>query len=496
MVRQRFLVRAAVRWIVALSMGLAVNLATFVIAQGPLPAKVPIHQRPYRIKAIFSYDPGARLDASRRATLTNDWMILVRRFVGAPWQVTIPESDPLAPLAADPERLPLERVAAGSDGFDKVWMIAVRAEGAALSFTGRELDVTTGQTGPLQHLVAPVVRDAPRVLFQFTLDLFSPYGEIGERSGKDVALSVQAASIPASTLIGRVVAPGTIFQPLRIVPQKDAKPLIREIPFTFLRAENVEGAGARCSVVSVYGDPFTKRIVQKTKLAALGVKPGKSPTKLRFLTTPNRTPAAGYILTVRDYPEGVIREVGTTDREGRITLAPSIASGLLVFRLLAGSAEPMIEFPLMPGESLEERTIPPFDPKPLTVTLETRLDSLRDAVIDLVAIRARLEARLKARFDGEDWVGLEATLKEYHNLTPRSTFADELARLKEEAARQQASSKSAVLTKTAQAQLADLQNLIERYLDDDVFKGYSDALEQVKAEPTEKKKSAVKGKTR
>ncbi len=491
MVRQRPVVSRASRWIWTLGVGIAFGVVGPLFADDPAPAKSPIEREPYRIKVVFAYNPAARLDAARRETLTRDWLTMVRRFVGAPWKITIPQNDPLSPLASDPDRLTPEPLAAGSEGFDKVWMIAVRGEGSGLTFVGREFDSATGRIGALQRLSAPVIRDAPRVLFQFSLDLFSPYAEIGERFGKDVSLTIRGAAIPSATPEGRVVIPGTVFQPLRVVLQKNAKPLIRDIAFTFLRAEALEGAGARCSVVSVYSDPFTKRVVQKTALVALGVKPGKSPTRLKFLTAPDRAPAAGYLLTVRDYPEGVSREVGSTDREGRIVLDPSTSKGLLVLRLLAGSSEPMIEFPLMPGDSTEERTIPPFDPKPATVALEARLDSLKDSVIDLVAIRARLEARLKARFDGEDWLGLEETLKEYRTLTPRETFATELIRLKDEASRQQAKTRSAVLTKTAQAQLSELQSLIERYLDDDVFKGFSDALDQAKSQVAAEKKKAV-----
>ena len=54
----------------------------------------------------------------------------------------------------------------------------------------------------------------------------------------------------------------------------------------------------------------------------------------------------------------------------------------------------------MPGESIEQRPIA-FDPKLLTVALETQLDSLRDEVVDLVALRARLESRMKARLEGK-----------------------------------------------------------------------------------------------
>jgi hypothetical protein len=153
----------------------------------------------------------------------------------------------------------------------------------------------------------------------------------------------------------------------------------------------------------------------------------------------------------------------------------------VILRLLAGNAEPMVELPIMPGESSDERAIP-FDPKPLTVALEARIDSLRDEVVDAVALRARLEARMKARLDGEDWAGLEEALKEYARLAPHDDYAQRLTTLKDEAAHQQAELKKAVLTKTAQAQISELQSMIDRYLDDETFKAYSDAMDRFKAD--------------
>lgn len=142
----------------------------------------------------------------------------------------------------------------------------------------------------------------------------------------------------------------------------------------------------------------------------------------------------------------------------------------------------MIEFPFMPGDP-GEQAIPPFDPKPQTVALTTRLDSLRDEVVDLVAVRARLEARLKARYDGEDWEGAEAALKEFEKLPPRESFVNALNSLREDAARRQAETKTAILTRTAQARIAELQGLMERYLDDEGFRAFADALQKLKAGP-------------
>ncbi len=205
---------------------------------------------------------------------------------------------------------------------------------------------------------------------------------------------------------------------------------------------------ARCSITSALRDPFTTRMARPNSLGALGLKPGDSPLTLRFVTKPDKAPAAGYSLTARRAPDGQPRELGTTDRSGRIVLKPRFADGLVILRLLAGNIEPMVELPMMPGESSDERVID-FNPKPHTVALETQIESLRDEVVDLVALRARLESRMKARFEGEDWAGLEEALNEFGRLTPRDEFAQRLAKLKEDAAQAQSNLKQAILTKTA-----------------------------------------------
>jgi hypothetical protein len=477
------------------SLAFVIPFGAVALAQAPTPkdATESIDRLPYRIRVVLATEPEARLDAGLRDGLVADWSTLVRRFVGAPWQVEVAGEAEAAPLVlgGELEQLDPGPQAASAGSFDKVWLVRVAAAGSGLVFSGREYDAATRRLGPLQRREAPVARDAARVLFQFTLDLFAPYAVVGEKFGKDVNLLVRGASIEPASPIGRVVAVGTVFQPFRVVPRKEGPALVRDIPYTFLRVEAAEPPGARCSFVSVYSDPFTNRVVQQTTLVALGVKPGKSPTRLRFLTLPDRDPAAGFIVTARTFPEGTVRELGLTDRAGRIELAPGFADGLVVIRVLAGSAEPMIEFPMVPGEGPAERVVPAFDPLPLTVALETRLDSLRDTIIDLVAVRARLLARLKARYDGEDWAEVKAVLDEYAKLAPRESFETELSRLRDEAARQQAATKKPVLTKTAQARLTELQSLIDRYLDDEEFKAYADALDKLRTEPKSKRAPAV-----
>ena len=453
------------------------------------PVEKPIDQRPYRIRVFVSGDNASGLDPARLDTLVSEWLALVHRFVGAPWRVEVAPVAPESLASADPSSVSAETFALDWVDVDKVWLIKVRGEGSSLVYEGREYDVATRRLGPYQRARVPVLRDAARVFLRFTLDLFSPYATIGEHFGKDVVLMVQGGAIEPASEIGRVVSRGTVFQPLRVVQKKDGSTLIQEIALTYVRVEKVDGPKATGSLVSSFRDPFTKRVVQKNWLVAVGVKPGKSKTHLKFATLPDKAPAAGYVLTARRFPDGTIREVGTTDRQGRITLEPGETDGLTIFRLIAGSSEPMREFPLMPGASESEQAIPAFDPLPQAITLETRLNSLRDRVIDMVAIRARLEAQLKGRYDSEDFTGAEESLKEFAKLPPKSKFAEELDEMRKNGALAQSTSKSAVMTKTVQAQIAELEALIDRYLDDEGFNAFADALSKVKAEAA---KAAVK----
>ena len=345
-----------------------------------------VERRPYRISLHIGFDPNTRIDEARSCCpdpgVASPRATIHRR----PWAVTIAgPSTPLSNVQVDI----LEPDAFVSVGpFDKVWVMRIASEGtgSGLVFTGREYDSATRRLGPLQHRVVPAVSDAPRAMLQFTRDLFNPTAVISGQEGGRALLTVQGAMIAPASPFGAVVEKGTVFQPLRLVSLADGKVQIVPVPHTYLQVESIEGPVARCAIISALSDPLTKRMARPNSLAAVGLKPGNSPITLRFVTRPDQGPAAGYMLTARLVPDGQPRELGITDRSGRIVLKPGFARGLVILRLVAGSVEPMLELPIMPGESAEQRPIA-FDPKLATVALETQLDSLRDEVVDLVALR-------------------------------------------------------------------------------------------------------------
>jgi hypothetical protein len=445
-------------------------------AEAKADERPPLASRPYTIKVWMTADPLTRLDAKAREELLRAWQGFVRRFVGTPWSVTLQEGS--GPFAAGTlETLKAADLKPFGARVDKLWLIGASANpSGGLRFAGREFDVTTGDLGPLCEVLAPYPADAARRLLKLSLIMFRPFAEVGSAGAGDTSLTVQGADLNAADPIGAVAPVGSVFVPFRVFQRPNGVTTRLDlIRYSYLRIKSADGSTARCDIISSLRDPLSRRVVGRNKLIALGVKPSAVPTRFRFTTNEKLPkPIAGYTLTVRDVPDGPAREVGTTDREGRIVVPPGMAEGLVVFRLLAGNIEPLVEFPGMPGETAVERVLK-VDPKAATVTLETKLNALKDQVIDLVAIRARLEARMKARAEGGAWDEVRSLLDEYKKLPPKIGFVEQVNKLRDDAMTQQQATKKAILTKTAQAQLADAEALVTQYLDDEMFTAYETA---------------------
>ena len=466
-------------------------------AQDKVPKAEPIDRRPYAIRMLVDFDLDTRIDTARRDAILDDWYELVRRFVGSPWSPELVEDLGELPAILI-EDLKAENLKSSVGNADKVWAIRVKSKGAALVLEGRELDVATGWLGEVHRREVTHPSDIARDLLRLALSMFSPLAEVGESKAGGVSFLVQAGSLPAASPLGEVAPVGSIFRALRIFPKDDGSILkIVEVRYSYFQVERREGPIARCEILGGVRDPLTNRFARKNKLVALGIKPSSTPTRLRFKFKGDQQPAAGFRLIARTIPPGVKPlDLGMTDREGRIVLAPGFASGLVMLKLMAGNDEPMLEIPAMPGETPDERTIV-FEPRPLTLALEAKLDALRDAIIDVVAVRSRLESRMKARLDGEDWAGLDEAIKEFRKLTSREQFEARLASIREEGEHQEKEGGTIVLTRNARAQLDDTKGIIDRYLDDDAIRSYEDAAQRAKAELAKPKvapKGAKKGK--
>ncbi len=446
--------------------------------------------RPYKIRVWVAVDPKARLDEKGLDGLLSSWYALTQRFVGPPWEIDVAEG-PGPLLGGDIDAVQPDAVVKPAQEVDKGWLIAIGPDGKdGYILAGREFDATSLRLSPTIRHHAPHPADAPRVLLNLTLELFSPVADIGEQVGGGVKINVQGASLPTGDPIGRVVAKGSSFRIVRIsyasdgsiARSKDGRPAIKDVPHAFLRIEEMDGPVARCAIVSGLKSPLTRQ-ARSSRVIALGIKPANNPTRFRFVVPPegkrdpaDRTeptppkPAAGYVLTVRNLPDGSPREVGITDREGRIVLPAGFSDRLISLRLLAGSNEPLVEIPVMPGETAGEQVVP-VQPKPEAVALESAVDAIRDELIDLVGIRARLIARIKSRTEAANWEDARTLIAQFHKLPTRKDFEERIGKMRQKAAADQRELKlrRPILTKTAQAQLADAEGLFDHFFEVDVI---------------------------
>lgn len=470
--------------------------------------------RPYKIRAWVAIDPRARIDARGREALVSSWLAMARRFVGPPWEIEVAEG-PGPLLGGEVDGVQADAVEAAAKGVDKAWLLAIGPDGKdGYVLAGREFDVATLRLNPTLRHLAPHPADAPRVMLKLALGLFSPVAEIGEQVGGGVKIIVQGAGLQTGDSIGRVVAKDSTFRVVRvsyapdgtIARRKDGTPIIKDVPHAFLRVEAMDGPVARCGIVSGVKNPLTKA-ARSSRVIALGIKPANNPTRFHFVVPPEKKrdpadksepappkPAAGYVLTVRNIPDGSPREVGITDREGRVVLPAGFSDRLVVVRLLAGSSEPLVEFPVMPGETAGEQTVP-ISPKPEAVALESALSALRDELIDLVGVRARMLSRIDARVKAANWDEAKTLIAQFHKLPARKDFEERIAKMRQKAVddQRELKLKRPILTKTAQAQLADAEGLLDHFLKEDQILALEETVKSQGATGAPPPKPAIPG---
>jgi hypothetical protein len=237
-------------------------------------------------------------------------------------------------------------------------------------------------------------------------------------------------------------------------------------------------------------------VAGRSKILALGSKAASVPTRFRFVSPrasdKELIPVPGAVLTARTYPNGPPRVVGTTGRDGEISLPAGFSDDLVMVRVLAGGTEPLREIPVLPGETTEIRELP-VEARPEAVALEYRLKALQDEILDTIARRGILERRMADRTQGQVWEEVKRLLDDYRKLPTKDAYERRLTAMRDDAQKRQTEQKIAILTQSAQAQLAEVDSMIQNYLGNEAINQYQEAYDLGTQPPPEPAKSGVPG---
>jgi hypothetical protein len=434
---------------IALFCGAAI--ASFVPTGHSAP-QVPWEYAPYRIEVLVAIDPRVPLSARSADELAEDLAARANATSRGVWQVTARAAtatwrhrvDRLETLGLGD--LPSD-VAAKLDSLDKVLLLGVRDAAGSWQVVSRELDVATGEGGPLVAIPARDVAALLPAAHRAMQDAFCPLARIESVTGASAVLRLQGGSLPGRDAVANLTARNVIFRPILVstAPAAGEQARTRQpIPWTYLLPTRTDGSRVDCRVETALAGEIVPPFHARRERLALGGRP--SPTGTVFRVVRQDDPAQGVrgIGVYRDSepPEriGLTGEDGQLLISGRAAVVPDSAdaaqqdatSGMALEWLLVRSGEhPLARLPLVPGLS-PQVVLATVDDSP-RLAAETELVQLEDGVLDFVAERESLLARtLQARSAGDP--ALAALMQQVAALRGPEPLAQQLARLEPQVA--------------------------------------------------------------
>jgi hypothetical protein len=438
--------------------GCASIAAAARVASGAPP--VPWEYSPYRIEVVVAVDPRVPLAPSTASDLAED---LAARASGAArgvWLVTARSATPtwrhrverlaslgLADLPSDVQQK--------LDALDKVLLLGIREAPEGWNVVARELDVATGEGGPLVSVPA---RDMPGLLpaAHRAMQLaFTPLARIESAAATSATLSLRGGLLPGREAVPGMIGEGLVFRPILVTGGSEAEPSERTgqlIPWTYLEPTRTDSARVDCRVLTALAGEIVPPYHPRRSRLALGGRPAPGGTTLRVVRQDD--PAQGVRGLAVDRESGPSQRVGLTGDDGRLLIPSQNASAeatadetsAIVWLLVRSGDHTLARIPGVPGLVPEVVLAVPDDSPRLAV--ETELAALEDSVLDFVAERESLLARtLQARAAND--LELPALVEHVRSLPDPKQLADRLAQIEPRASALPPEGKEALTSRLA-----------------------------------------------
>lgn len=397
-----------------------------------LPAQTTWEYSPYSIKVWLAMDRSAELSAGlaeriQRAVAERAWVV-----AGATWQVEVlPCPAALAfDVARRPELVTTEAVRALAPEIlkqnDKLFLLAVRDELAALAVSVRELDCRTRMWQPvLTRRVTQPGRVADES-FAALLDAFVPFGRIESAKGKEAVVRVRAGGLIIGQGSPAALAERAVLVPIIRRNDRVGEPLangIQQATWTFLTVTGRKGNQLQCQVASGMTSPLGGRSSARTLRLALLAKPRLEATDLAVVTEGSKpVPLGGYEIYSKPPDAEDAEWLGVTDWRGRIRIAPK--SNPLQILYVRNGGRLLARLPVVAGlEPLVTAAVTDDDPR---LMVEGYVKGLQNRVMDLVARRELYVARFRRHLQKKEFEQAQTLLEEFRGMENRSDLARQL----------------------------------------------------------------------
>ncbi len=320
--------------------------------------------------------------------------------------------------------------------FDKLMIVKLDQHGALTQVAVREIDLQTGQWGPIVDRNAGTSNRLGQVIGNGVATAFMPLAKI-ERVDEDDKVHIRARALESCIEVSyRGAADAAEIQPIASSPvfvRQDDRflPIIRKtdrsgdlvslapIPFTFLTLDAIDGSGMVASIESTQRAPLSQRKSKRSQKLAIVIRPVQRPSVLHLESTPPRGEAAqpleGYEVWSRnpgDSKETESEYIGKTDWRGNVTILPN-DYGLRLLYIKRGSRA-LRKLPVIPG--FKDRLVSQLPNDDTRLFAEGVINGYGNDIINLVVQRELLEVDISNALQEDRFEEAKTKMREYQEL--------------------------------------------------------------------------------
>jgi hypothetical protein len=449
------------------------------------PAPVPLEQRPYRVRISVAFSGSTALLPPFRRRIMDSLRATVERGYGRMFRADFETNGWISP----PSQLGLQRLEArhmlerfrgafdvNVNGYDKVFLLTIAADGPRFTICGREWDARSQRLTPVEAVETYQRREVGMKAFSLLPRLFRPVLQVDSVKPRKVELRLQGAIFPpVDPALAQLRNTDVVIPYFRYADKNDVVRRIQFLPWTYVAIDSVNGAYSVGSVISPYfSNPLGSGRRRNVQILASRVRPRTASSRLKMVyQTDESIPLIGYNvqLVAKRYLRDDASKPPVTQfsgRDGYVHIPVDPDEPVVWVYVYSGSAL-LARVPYVPGITTDE-TIPLPDDS-IRLAVEGEVDLLRGNLIDTVARRATLMALAKMADENGKLKPaqrrkiIDEKFRELYRLRGREKFQTDLAAIREPALVQARRLKNKFAERRIQKLCDDTAKLIEHYLD-------------------------------